>query len=123
MQQKIGYGERLGLQISEEKSKVVNLKKGYSEFLGFKLKAIKRGSAYVVSSRVNDKALQRITVDLKEQIKKIATPINVNDEAKEVSLYNSMVMGIHNYYCIATRCSLDFKNVSRSINFCFEKQT
>lgn len=109
--------ERLGLQISEEKSKVVNLKKGYSEFLGFKLKAIKRGTKYVVSSRVNDKALQRITVDLKEQIKKIATPINVNDEAKEVSLYNSMVMGIHNYYCIATRCSLDFKNVSRSINF------
>lgn len=114
--------ERLGLQISEEKSKVVNLKKGYSEFLGFKLKAIKRGSAYVVSSRVNDKALQRITVDLKEQIKKIATPVNLNDEAKEVSLYNSMVMGIHNYYCIATKCSLDFKNVARSINFVLQNR-
>lgn len=114
--------ERLGLQISEEKSKVVNLKKGYSEFLGFKLKAIKRGTKYVVSSRVNDKALQRITVDLKEQIKKIATPVNLNDEAKEVSLYNSMVMGIHNYYCIATKCSLDFKNVARSINFVLQNR-
>lgn len=114
--------ERLGLQISEEKSKVVNLKKGYSEFLGFKLKAIKRGNKYVVSSRVNDKALQRITVELKEQIKKIATPINLNDEAKEVSLYNSMVMGIHNYYCIATKCSLDFKNIARSINFVLQNR-
>ena len=114
--------ERLGLQISEEKSKVVNLKKGYSEFLGFKLKAIKRGNKYVVSSRVNDKALQRITVELKEQIKKIATPINLNDEAKEVSLYNSMVMGIHNYYCIATKCSLDFSNIARSINFVLQNR-
>lgn len=35
--------ERLKLQISKEKSRVVNLKKGYSEFLGFKLKAVKRG--------------------------------------------------------------------------------
>ena len=63
-----------------------------------------------------------ITVDLKEQIKKIATPVNLNDEAKEVSLYNSMVMGIHNYYCIATKCSLDFKNVARSINFVLQNR-
>ena len=30
--------ERLGLEISPEKSKIVNLKKDYSEFLGFKIK-------------------------------------------------------------------------------------
>ncbi len=32
--------DRLLLEISEEKSKVVNLKKLYSEFLGFKLKVV-----------------------------------------------------------------------------------
>ena len=35
--------ERLGLDISPEKSKVINLKEKYSEFLGFKLKVVKRG--------------------------------------------------------------------------------
>lgn len=34
--------DRLGLNISSEKSKVVNLKRQYSEFLGFKLKVRKR---------------------------------------------------------------------------------
>lgn len=34
--------ERLKLEISEEKSKIVNLKKGYSEFLGFKLTLMKK---------------------------------------------------------------------------------
>ena len=31
-------------------------------------------------------------------------------------------MGIHNYYCIATKCSLDFKNVARSINFVLQNR-
>ncbi len=35
--------ERLGLQISLEKSKIVNLKRHYSEFLGFMLKVRKKG--------------------------------------------------------------------------------
>lgn len=34
--------ERLGLEISSEKSKIVNLKRHYSEFLAFKLKVKKR---------------------------------------------------------------------------------
>ena len=35
--------ELLGLEISPEKSKIVNLKRHYSEFLGFKLKAKQKG--------------------------------------------------------------------------------
>ena len=35
--------DRLGLDISPEKSKIVNLKESYSEFLGFKMRVIKRG--------------------------------------------------------------------------------
>ena len=33
--------ERLKLEVSEEKTKIVNLKTEYSEFLGFKLKVYK----------------------------------------------------------------------------------
>lgn len=35
--------DRLGLDISPEKSKIVNLKEKYSEFLGFRMKVIPRG--------------------------------------------------------------------------------
>ena len=38
--------ERLKLDISPEKSKVVNLKRHYSEYLGFKMKAQRKGDKY-----------------------------------------------------------------------------
>lgn len=41
-QQKAWLHDRLKLEVSEEKSKIVNLKKGYSEFLGFKLTLMKK---------------------------------------------------------------------------------
>lgn len=57
--------DRLGLDISPEKSKIVNLKEKYSEFLGFKMKVIPRGKRknkanrgeprYVVQSHVRKK--------------------------------------------------------------------
>lgn len=57
--------DRLGLDISPEKSKIVNLKEKYSEFLGFKMKVIPRGKRknkanigeprYVVQSHVREK--------------------------------------------------------------------
>lgn len=37
--------ERLGLEISPEKSKIVNLRKHYSEFLGFKIKVKRKGKS------------------------------------------------------------------------------
>lgn len=38
------------------KSKVVNLKRHYSEYLGFKMKAQRKGDKYVVRSHMSDKA-------------------------------------------------------------------
>lgn len=56
---KMWLKERLNLEVSEEKSKIVNLKKNYSEFLGFKLKAIKKGKRYIVKSHMTDSAVKR----------------------------------------------------------------
>ncbi|MGY3190593.1 hypothetical protein ACVWXS_005363 [Lysinibacillus sp. TE18511] len=50
---------RLHLETSEEKSKVVNLKKNSSEFLGFSIKAIRKGKTrfgYVAKSDMSKKA-------------------------------------------------------------------
>lgn len=46
--------DRLGLDISPEKSKIVNLKHNYSEFLGFKLKVHKKG----IDKKIQGKARQ-----------------------------------------------------------------
>lgn len=57
--------ERLGLEISPEKSKIVNVKRHYSEFLGFKLKVREKGKKpdgskrYVIEAHVRDKALKK----------------------------------------------------------------
>lgn len=83
--------ERLKLDISEEKSKVVNLKKQYSEFLGFKLKAVLKGDKYVVKSHMSDKAIQSATQKLKGRIKDLQRPRDLLDEKRKLNLYNSTV--------------------------------
>ena len=108
--------DRLKLGINKEKSKVVNLKKGYSEFLGFKLKARKRRKSYVAKVHICDKAKRRISEDLKEQLKLIVCPPDIYEEAKEVQKYNSMVMGMHNYFSMANMVAADFGEISYSLN-------
>lgn len=99
--------DRLSLEISDEKSKVVNLKKCYSEFLGFKLKAVRKGGKFVVRSHMSDKAVKRETEKLKEQIKAIEFCKDTDDEVRQIKQYNATVFGIHNYYRYATLVSLD----------------
>ena len=106
----------LSLEISDDKSKVVNLKKHYSEFLGFKLKAVRKGGKFVVRSHMSDKAVKRETEKLKEQIKAIEFRKNTEDEIKRIYQYNSIVFGIHNYYKYATDVNLDCMAIQFQIN-------
>ena len=108
--------DRLSLEISEEKSKVVNLKKHYSEFLGFKIKAVRKGDKFVVRSHMSDKAVKRETKKLKEQIKAIEHCKDAEDGVKQILLYNSMVVGIHNYYQYATFANKDCKAIQYRLN-------
>lgn len=121
---------RLKLDISPEKSKIVNLKKHYSEFLGLKMKVIKRGkykpnyksgcTKYVVKSHISDKAIAKI----KDKTTKLIYDIQHGNNSKEaeykaVCIYNAYVYGIHNYYkmatCIANDCSRLAMNVQKSL--------
>ena len=113
---------RLKLDISPDKSKIVNLKKNYSEFLGFKLKAVKRGKKYIVRSHMTDKAINREIDALKAQIKKIEFPKSTEHETEEILQYNSMVMGIHQYYGIATEISDDCDRIGWAVNKAIENR-
>lgn len=112
--------ERLGLEISPEKSKIVNLKKQYSDFLGFKFKVKPKGvkygkTKYTVVSYVSDKRVNKIKKRAADLVAKIKFPANENEEHKFIMDYNSYVLGIHNYYRIATHVSRDFAEIGFSV--------
>ena len=112
--------ERLGLDISPEKSKIVNLKKQYSEFLGFKKKVKPKGrkngkAKYTIVSHVSDKRKEKIKKRATDMVEKIKFPANENEEYKFIMDYNSYVLGIHNYYRIATHVSRDFAEIGFSV--------
>jgi len=105
---RIWLKERLELDISPDKSKITNLRKNYTEFLGFKLTLKPKKGKYVCQSRMCDKAKIKTINKLKEQIKKIQK----HGSSKEVLTLNSMILGSHNYYNSATYVSLDFKEIN-----------
>lgn len=110
--------ERLGLEISPEKSKIVNVKRHYSEFLGFKLKVREKGKKpdgskrYVIEAHVRDKALKKIWARSKEIIGQIRRTYDPKMEYRLIQKYNSYLIGIHNYYCIATHVNLDIHEIA-----------
>jgi len=104
--------DRLKLDISPEKSKIVNLRKSYSEFLGFKLKVRKKRNKYVVTSSMSDKAVKKATNKLIDQIKRIQRPKDEKEKYHMILDYNSKVMGIQNYYKYATRVNLDCRKIA-----------
>lgn len=107
--------ERLNLDINKEKSKIINLRKNYSDFLGFTLKAVKKKKGkFVMKSRISKKARRKIIENCRNQIEKIRKyPKKYN-----VEKLNSMILGWHNYYRIATLVNIDF----REINFLVRKR-
>lgn len=108
---KLWLKERLSLPISEEKSKITNLKKKSSEFLGFTLKMVQKQNRFVCYSHVSSKARQRIKQQLKDQMKEIQHKKSKITKLRALQKYNSMVIGIHNYYSKATHVSKDFESI------------
>ena len=107
--------ERLKLEVSPEKTRIVNVRKRYSEFLGFKIMVYRKGEKYVVKSHICDKKLQLEESKLVEQAKRIAKPAYGRTQPDEIGLFDEMVLGIQNYYRIATCISLDCRKIHRRV--------
>lgn len=120
--QKISYAvkdflaKRLYLETSEEKSAITNLRKEYSEFLGFKFKVIPKGDRWVVCSHMSDKAYERTRKELKEALKVIKHTEGSANTGRAVGAYNSKVIGIHQYFRTATMISQDLARIAYEIN-------
>lgn len=104
---KMWLKERLHLEISRDKSKITNLRKKHSEFLGIAIKAVVKGKKRIASSQIKAEAITKIMAKGKRLIKKIQkkpTPSNI-------VLYNSYILGTQNYYRVATNSNLDFGDI------------
>ena len=92
---------RLKLQINEEKSGVINLNKNATNFLGYKIKVVEKGktrTGKIAKTNISDKAIKKIKKNLNNKIKDIQR----NQCKESVLKYNLTIIGIHNYYKIAT---------------------
>ncbi|WP_108670568.1 group II intron reverse transcriptase/maturase [Peribacillus acanthi] len=102
---------RLHLETSEEKSRVINLKKNSSEFLGFSIKAIRKGKTrfgYVARSDMSNKAKENAFQKIKEAIKVVKKKPSI----QTVWNFNTVVMGIQNYYSVATQITINLNELN-----------
>ena len=111
--------ERLGLEINHEKSKVVNLRKNRSEFLGFEVKVKPKKKGYVMKSYVSKKSMKRMKMDIKKRL----TSIRKNPTPASCKNYNQAIIGRHNYYSLASNCNLDFNKIYFSVRKYLYNQT
>jgi group II intron reverse transcriptase/maturase len=119
---KLWLKERLDLEISPEKSKIVKLRKQYSEFLGIKFKVVKKGKKkdktdkFVITSKMLVKAMEKTTKDIKEEIKKI------RNGKSNIQKLNSIIRAKHNYYSMATNINIDFNKIAYINNRTIERK-
>lgn len=99
--------ERLGLEISQEKSKVTNLRKNYTQFLGIKFRVKPKKKKFVERSHIADDRKSKILEQLKKQIR----DIKHDPTAHSVRRLNAKILGIHNYYKMASRVVKDMNKI------------
>lgn len=94
------------------------MKRHYSEFLGFKIRLIKNGKTksdktrHTVKLHISSKAEKKTKDGLHKQIKSVQNPIGRRSGNVSVDCYNAYVIGVHNYYEIATHVAQDFYQIS-----------
>ncbi|MDL2319228.1 group II intron reverse transcriptase/maturase [Eubacteriales bacterium OttesenSCG-928-A19] len=104
--------DRLGLEISPEKSGIVNLRKRYSTFLGVKMKLHRKGKRLTAITHMSDKAIRKTKETLKEAIRDIQT----HPTAEMAAAFNAKLLGLHDYFKMATHVCKDFHDIAFQVN-------
>lgn len=65
---------------------------------------------------MSDKAYKKAHEKVSEEVKKLAHSSDDNAQFMQLQKYNSVVAGLHEYYCISTEVSHDFSRLAFSIN-------
>ena len=109
--------ERLSLDVSPEKSGITDLRRRYTDFLGFELKVrrrypshVRRARNYVVTSRIKRKTMSRLENEIRKHYSNIQHSLG-NTKANAIRAYNAAVIGWHEYYGLASQASRDFNMI------------
>ena len=109
--------DRLKLETSPDKSRITNLTKGYSDFLGIKFKLYKKGKKWSIKSHMTDKAINSQQAKLKNAMAQ-ACKSHESEQSQHDDLirYNQAVIGMHQYYNMATMINADVHRLFPSID-------
>ena len=109
--------ERLKLEISPDKSIITDVRKSGSEFLGIIIKAKQKNHKWIVTSKMTDKAKENAINIIREQIyymqKNKPNPMTVY-------ILNRLIVGLQNYYKIATEVNNDFSEIDYKLSNCLK---
>ena len=108
---KLFLKERLKLDISPEKSKIINLRKHESAFLGFTIRANRKGKKRVAHTFVRAEKIQKIKAEAKKRVEILRS----SPTAQNALRFNSFVLGLHNYFNRATHVNLAFSRLAYEI--------
>ncbi|SDJ19938.1 hypothetical protein SAMN05216352_13217 [Alteribacillus bidgolensis] len=86
----------------------MNLRKRESEFLGFTIRANKKGKKRVAHTGIKADKKRKI----KEEAKKLIRRIKTSPSALNTLLFNSFVLGLHNYFKKATHVNPEFARLA-----------
>lgn len=104
--------ERLHLDISPEKSGITDIRRHKTDFLGFSFKTYPKSKRQVVQSHMCEKAIEKVRANISKRIDILSkSPTLLN-----VGKYNSTILGIQNYYRIATMVNIDLSKVAYSLS-------
>ncbi|MBE1556138.1 reverse transcriptase domain-containing protein [Sporosarcina limicola] len=108
---KLYLKERLKLDISPEKTKIINLRKRKSAFLGFTIRANRKRKTRVAHTFVKAEKMQKIKAETKKRVQELRT----SPTAQNALRFNSLVLGLHNYFNRATHVNLAFSRLAYEI--------
>lgn len=123
--------ETLKLKLSEEKTLITNCTERYINFVGFKVKAIKRMEkpkgqkdnpkaertrmTLITKVAPQDEKFESKVKEINRQIHKLKRMPNRDDAIHQVNLINSQIRGIINYYRPATNITIVTKKYSSQL--------
>lgn len=111
--------ERLKIDLKNSEIKIKNLRKVSINFLNFKIKLRSKNKKFTVYSNLNNNSKKEIIKKLKIKVKNICKKNSI----KEINIFNSYVLGIHNYFKIATNVNLDFHEMEYKLLKFFYNRT
>lgn len=109
---KMWLKERLQLDISPEKSGITDIYKHSTEFLGFELKAFKKSNKMIMQSHMCKKAKVKVRGNLSKAIEDMSKHPCLTTVGK----YNATILGVQNYYQIATMVNIDLARIAYSLS-------